>query len=139
MPKPEKIADVNIDIDPEELAKAAWRESQGQTADAEPRAPAVMPNEPGYATLAGILQSAHDQAAHGKGRDRHADNKPFLDQPIMEIARMLTGIDGHMFQTMKKSQEAARMVRRGQYDAAVHELLGIINYASAAVLLIREA
>lgn len=105
--------------------------------DATP-GPALMPTEPAYASLAGILQAAHDQAASGKGRVRHSDDKPFLNQPIMEIGRMLGGIDGHSYQIMKKAQEAARMVRREQYDAAVQELFGVINYAAAAVLLIRE-
>lgn len=100
--------------------------------------PAVAPTEPAYASLAGILQAAHDQAAVGKGRVRHSDDKPFLGQPIMEIARMLGGIDGHSYQIMKKAQEAARMVRREQYDAAAQELFGVINYAAAAVLLLRE-
>jgi hypothetical protein len=108
------------------------------SANLEQNAPAIMPTEPAFASLAGILQAAHDQAASGKGRERHSDDKPFLDQPIMEIARMLAGIDGHSFQIMKKAQEAARMVRREQFDAAVRELLGVINYAAAAVLLIRE-
>lgn len=100
--------------------------------------PDINPTDPNFATLAGILQAAHDQAANGKGRNRYGEGKPFLNQPIMDIARMLGGIDGHSFQIMKKAQEAARMVRREQYDAAVHELLGVINYAAAAVLRIRE-
>lgn len=94
--------------------------------------------EPHYASLAGVLQSALNQAQAGKGAERHADGKPFLDQPIMEIARMLGDVGGHSFQIMKKAQEANRMVRREQYDAAVHEFLGVINYAAAAILLIRE-
>lgn len=91
-----------------------------------------------YSPLFDVLRDAFNQAAIGKGRDRHADDKPFTAQPIMEIARMLDGIDGHAFQMMKKAQEAARMVRRGQREAAQQELFGIINYAAAAVLLIRE-
>lgn len=103
----------------------------------EPAAPAVI-SHPMYGSLAGILQAAHDQAASGKGRDRHSDDKPFLEQPIMEIARMLGGTGGHSYQIMKKAQEANRMVGREQYDAAVAEYLGVINYAAAAILLIRE-
>lgn len=91
-----------------------------------------------YASLADILRAAHDQAATGKGRSRHSDGKPFTEQPIMEIARMLDGIGGHAFQIMKKAQEAARMVRREQHAAAEQELFGVINYAAAAILLIRE-
>lgn len=98
----------------------------------------IISHDEKYDKLAGVLQDAYNQAAEGKGKERHANGKPFLDQPIMEIARMLSGIDGHSFQIMKKAQEAARMVRREQSDAAVQELFGIINYAAAAVLLIRE-
>jgi len=94
--------------------------------------------DPKYAPLAYVLHEAYDQAAKGKGHERHADGKAFVDQPIFEIARMLHGIDGQTFQIMKKAQEAARMVRNGQHDAAVRELLGAINYAAAAVLHIRE-
>lgn len=94
--------------------------------------------QPEYLPLAGVLQLALDQAQSGKGRDRHADDKAFLDQPILDIARMLDGIGGHSYQIMKKAQEAARMVRRDQHAAAVAELLGVIVYASAAVLLIKE-
>lgn len=104
----------------------------------ETETPDVITPAPGYLALAGILQAAHDQAARGKGRERHSDDKAFLDQPIMQIARMLGDTGGHAYQIMKKSQEANRMVKRGQYDAAVAELYGVINYAAAAVLLIRE-
>lgn len=103
-----------------------------------PTPPAVIP-DPHYSSLAGILQAAHDHAARGKGHDRHGDDdKPFLDQPIMEIARMLGSTEGHAYQIMKKAHEANRMVTREQYDAAVAEYLGVINYAAAAILLIRE-
>lgn len=95
--------------------------------------------KPEYQALAGVLQAALDQAATGKGSARHSDgDTPFLEQPIMEIARMLGDTGGHSYQIMKKAQEANRMVRRGQYDAAVSEYLGVINYAAAAILLIRE-
>lgn len=92
----------------------------------------------GFATLSHVLREAYEQAAYGKGNERHGAGKAFADQPILEIARMLNGIDGHAFQVMKKAQEAARMVRSEQRDAAVRELLGVIVYAAAAVLLIRE-
>lgn len=91
-----------------------------------------------YSPLFDVLRDAFNQAAIGKGSERHSGGKPFLKQPIMEIARMLDGVDGHSFQIMKKAQEAARMVQRGQREAAEQELFGIINYAAAAVLLIRE-
>lgn len=91
-----------------------------------------------YAPLASVLNDAFQHSASGKGHDRHSAGKPVLEQPILEIARMLEGIDGHAYQIMKKAQEASRMVTREQHNAAVAELYGIINYAAAAVIRIRE-
>lgn len=90
-----------------------------------------------YAPLAAILQEAYDQAASGKGRERHANDRAFIDQPILEIGRMCgPGFDTG--QSIKKQQEAMGMLSRGEDDAAIRELLGAINYAAAAVILIRE-
>lgn len=93
--------------------------------------------EVGYERLAGVLQQAHDQAAMGKGNARHANGKPFLKQPIMEIGRMV-GTGYLTGQIMKKAQEANSMAGRGDHSAAKAEILGIINYAAAAFLLIEE-
>lgn len=92
---------------------------------------------PAYAPLAAILQEAYDQAATGKGKERHANDRPFIDQPILEIGRMCgPGFDTG--QSIKKQQEAMGMLARGEDDAAIRELLGAINYAAAAIILIRE-
>lgn len=90
-----------------------------------------------YALLEAILENAYEQAAFGKGKDRHANGKPFDRQPIMEIARMV-GVGYQTGQAMKKCQEATSMAARGEQEAAISELLGAINYCAAAVLLIRE-
>lgn len=103
-----------------------------------PEPPPIIISDPMYGSLAGVLQAAHDHAARGKGHDRHgSDNVPFLEQPTMQIAR-LVGIGYPAGQIMKKTDEASRMVTRGQYDAAVAEFLGVINYAAAAILALRE-
>jgi hypothetical protein len=93
---------------------------------------------PGYQDLAGVLESAHDQAARGKGAARHANDRPFDEQPIMVIPSMLGSIEGQVYQIIKKAQEANSMAKRGEDDAAMRELLGIINYAAAAVLVVRD-
>jgi len=99
--------------------------------------PAVI-GPPAYATLAGVLQAAHDHAACGKGHDRHGDDDiQFLEQPSMEITRLI-GTGYPLGQCMKKCAEAERMIQRGQYDAAAAELFGVINYAAMAVLRLRE-
>lgn len=92
----------------------------------------------GYQSLARVLQDAHDQAAIGKGRERHASASPFEHQKIMRNGRTF-GAGFPLGQGAKKTEEAMGMLNRGQRDEAVAELLGAIVYLSAAVLLIQEA
>ena len=93
---------------------------------------------PGYEPLRRVLEEAYNQSARGKGRVRHANEKPFLQQPIMEIGRMV-GMGGHTYQISKKAQEATTLASRSQHAAAKAELLGVIVYAAAAFLLIEES
>ena len=88
----------------------------------------------GYQPLARALAAAYAQSAHGKGKERHANSKPFDEQPIMEIVRLFgqAGIVGHAYQIIKKAQEAGNMALRGNTDAARAEFLGVIVYAAAA-------
>lgn len=92
----------------------------------------------GYEHLRAILDAAHDQAAYGKGRDRHANELPFVQQPIMQITRD-EGLGFPIGQARKKASEAHRMAKRCEYDRAEADLLGAIVYLAAAVLAIREA
>lgn len=92
-----------------------------------------MQIEPGYEPLAGVLQKALDQSQHGKGIERHGNGLPFLEQPIMNIARMV-GTGYQIGQAMKKGQESMRL----PLDRAQAELLGAINYLAAAYLLLEE-
>lgn len=94
--------------------------------------------EPGYELLSRALRDAYDQSARGKGKERHANAKPFDKQPIMEIGRMV-GVGYHTGQIMKKVQEATTMAGRGNTGAAKAELLGAIVYSAAAYLLIEES
>ena len=91
---------------------------------------------PGYGDLQSILQDAFDQSANGKGKERHAGQKAFDRQPIVEIGHMV-GPGYAIGQAMKKSQ-AMTMQSRAQFEAAERELLGVIVYTAAAVKLIRE-
>lgn len=90
-----------------------------------------------YAPLYDILDEATLQASSGKGKERHANGKPFLRQPIMETGRIV-GPGFALGQVMKKAGEAKGMADRGEREAAVREILGAIVYAAAAALLIRE-
>ena len=86
-------------------------------------------NEPGYAKLAHALQAAYNQAAFGKGKERHAsDSVAFEDQPMSVINRQLGSIDGFLYQAHKKSLEAKRL----PLERAQAELLGAINYLAGA-------
>ena len=104
------------------------------------RAELVQEPVEGYEPLARVLGLAYDQSAKGKGKERHANARPFAKQPIMEIGRMLgSTADGEMYQIIKKVQEASNMVARGNAPAAKAELLGAIVYAAATYLLIEES
>lgn len=94
-------------------------------------------NVPGYERLAAVLERAYAQAATGKGRERHADNKPFHEQPMQQIGDR-RGVGFILGQADKKSEEAQGMLERGDADAAVRELLGAINYLSGAVIWIER-
>ena len=90
-----------------------------------------------YEPLKRVLRSAYYQACAGKGKERHANGKPFKEQPIMEIGRMV-GMAYQTGQAIKKAQESHGMMMRQNYAAAQAELLGAINYLAAAYLLIEE-
>lgn len=90
-----------------------------------------------YGVLRDILNDAYLQCATGKGRERHANGRPFMDQPIMEITRA-HGIGFPTGQAAKKAQEAIGMLVRGEVDAARRELLGAIVYLAAACASIDE-
>lgn len=83
----------------------------------------------GYEPLASVLQRAYNQAAGGKGKERHAQGKPFVEQPMQELIS-LYGLGFALGQAGKKAQEAQRLPR----EKAVHELLGAIVYLAGAVV-----
>ncbi len=95
---------------------------------------AVLLKADGYETLALVLQRAFNQAAHGKGRERHANGNTFEDQPMSVINRMLGSIDGFRYQAIKKTVESQRL----SPDAAIRELLGAINYLAGAVIMLDQ-
>lgn len=91
----------------------------------------------GYGSLARVLRLAFEQSAEGKGKERHANAKPFLRQPILENGRVFG--DGFTSgQAVKKLQELHGMIERGQFSAAKREALGAIVYTAATYLLIEE-
>lgn len=96
-----------------------------------------IPSVKGYEDLLEALAGAYCQATGGKGAERHANNRPFCDQPIFHIARdhglaFLTG------QAAKKLGEAHTLIELRGYDAAIREIYGAIVYAAAATIYLKE-
>lgn len=94
----------------------------------------------GYATLRDEFVAAVEQASGGKGKERHANSHPFEEQPILVITRLL---DGHpcaalAYQIIKKTIEAGRLVRLRGTEAAVAETYGVMNYAGAMAIRLKE-
>lgn len=94
----------------------------------------------GYESLARILHMAYSQSAFGKGKERHANARPFDAQPISTIPELLgpVGVGGTAYQVIKKTQEAVGMHQRGDRAAAIAELLGAIVYAAATIRTIEK-
>ncbi len=89
----------------------------------------------GYEQLESILNEALEQAAAGKGKERHANERAFEDQPMQLISKLLDDNHGLAFQAIKKVQESLRLPD----DRAERELLGAINYIAGMIIFLREA
>ena len=93
--------------------------------------------DPNYETLARILKMAYDQASAGKGKERHANGRKFDDQPIMAIAKD-HGLGYQTGQAEKKLKESHTLLKLKGKEAAIRELLGVINYTAAAIAFIEN-
>lgn len=85
--------------------------------------------ESNYDRLLSILMDAYEQAAKGKGAERHGNGLNFEDQDMMKIMDRV-GINFALGQAIKKITEGSRL-RRGK---AKHEFLGAIIYLAGAIL-----
>jgi len=88
-------------------------------------------NTLGYEQLAEILEAAYDQAAKGKGAERHATNLPFHEQPMQTGSDLLGTDAGLAFQAIKKIREGRSFV---ELDRVERELLGAINYIAGMII-----
>lgn len=88
---------------------------------------------PGYESLANVLDRAYRQAAYGKGKERHANNRPFDQQPMQDIIR-LHGVGFATGQASKKASEALGL----QPGHDVAELLGAIVYIAGAIIALER-
>jgi hypothetical protein len=84
-----------------------------------------------YLPLLRTFLGALEQAAYGKGRERHANDLPFVEQPILTMARMLDSDAGLAQQVIKKTVEARSLPTK---KARVNELRGTLVYAAAMIL-----
>lgn len=83
-----------------------------------------------YHSLANALLLAYEQAAFGKGKERHANDLPFTEQRMQTICRDLRSTHGMTYQVAKKAVECERM----ESSAKIRELCGAIVYAAGAVV-----
>jgi uncharacterized protein YutD len=84
-----------------------------------------------YESLSEVLDAAYKQASTGKGKERHADDKPFHEQPMQLISQMIGSAEGMRFQVMKKVNEAKGMTT---FEQKERELLGAINYIAGIII-----
>ena len=84
-----------------------------------------------YLPLLRTFLGALEQAAYGKGRERHANDLPFTEQPILTMARMLDSDAGLAQQVIKKTVEARSLPTK---QARINELRGTLVYAAAMIL-----
>lgn len=83
-----------------------------------------------YHALATVLLSAYEQAAMGKGKERHAQERPFTEQPMQTISDLVGDHNGLAYQAIKKIQESQRL----PHDRAIAELRGAIVYTAGNVI-----
>ena len=84
-----------------------------------------------YLPLLRTFLGALEQAAYGKGRVRHANDLPFIEQPILTMAQMLNSDAGLAQQVIKKTIEARTLPTKA---ARISELHGTLVYAAAMIL-----
>lgn len=84
-----------------------------------------------YLPLLRTFLGALEQAAYGKGRARHANDLPFIEQPILTMAHMLDSDAGLAQQVIKKTVEARSLPTK---QARINELRGTLVYAAAMIL-----
>lgn len=75
-----------------------------------------------------VLSDAYEQATSGKGKERHADDNEFIEQPIFWIEKYFKSFQ--LGQAVKKIHESQRLDK----DKAIQELLGAINYIAAHII-----
>ena len=89
----------------------------------------VVADVPGYESLRRALDEAYEQAAYGKGAERHGNGQRFDQQPMQHLIAD-HGLGFATGQAAKKSGEALGMDKA----AARRELMGAIVYLAGAIV-----
>ena len=111
--------------------EADLRKARGQRVPKAGRLAPVAGLDDAYSSLRRVLDAAYDQAATGKGAERHANARSFESQPMQSISDLLGDNHGLLFQAVKKIQESTRLPH---YRRRERELLGAINYIAGAII-----
>lgn len=85
----------------------------------------------GYENLFAVLTDAFNQAAYGKGKDRHAKGAPFDEQRMQTISSLIGSDKGMEYQAIKKLTEGLDM---SDPQACEKELLGAIVYIAGIII-----
>ena len=129
------MSDVTVETIDERVTKYLDRDFAEvvKVPDRLSRSTKPSPTEDPYISLRYVLELAVDQAANGKGKERHANGEPFDQQKICKISRAV-GVGFALGQALKKAEESVRLDR----DAGLREILGAINYLAAAYIVLNE-
>jgi len=85
-----------------------------------------------YNSLKEVLDAALQQAASGKGKERHnKHDEPFEKQRMQTISILLYSNKGMAFQAIKKLTEGLEMEDTQDQEK---ELLGAINYIAGIII-----
>ena len=90
--------------------------------------------DPKYESLAEVLKMAYERASVGKGAQHHSRGESFEQQWICRGIRLF-GLEGALFQIGKKNEQIMKM---DSTEKKINELLDIINYSAAGVLVLLE-
>lgn len=122
----------------DEYLKRTREIAQMRKASPYPLAVEEPEDDDGYDSLRAIYAMALEQAKGGKGKERHANGLPFDQQPICQGGRRF-GAGCLIYQAWKKAHETPVLLKMDNgRERAIRELLGVINYAAAAILVIKE-
>ena len=90
-----------------------------------------------YDSLRDVFMMAVNEAISGKGGQRHGTSDKFENQQLCSFMRE-AGLSPAMYQIQKKARELLRFKGKNRKERVRRELLGIIIYAAAAVIVNEE-